>query len=191
MRFISRGIIGRLNHARRRRYLVTESRSFCAFYHPPDPKSRAKVPRSFPRSVLFHSHVCRRRCPCTMVHVISGEWLSPDAYTNSFSVPLSRPPATLRGVCPPLFRAPSPPSNSFQHFPLVPALFLRLHQGRPQWRRGFVIVPRDRKSDAKAVAKAGRCNTLMRLRSPHSPFRGPSRSPSPPSPRCAGENLII
>lgn len=72
---------------------------------PPDPKSRAKVPRSFPRSILFHSHVYRRRCPCTMVHVISGEWSSPDAYTNSFSVPPFHPPATLRGVCPPPFRA--------------------------------------------------------------------------------------
>lgn len=77
---------------------------------------------------LFHFYVfCRRCCPCTMVHVISGEWSSPDAYTNSFSAfsPL-----------PPPLSSSSPPSNSFQHFPLFPALFLRLRRGWPQWDVG-------------------------------------------------------
>lgn len=45
---------------------------------------------------LFHFYVfCRRCCPCTMVHVISGEWSSPDAYTNSFSAFSPLPPSPL------------------------------------------------------------------------------------------------
>jgi len=111
---------------------------------------------------LFHFYVfCRRCCPCTMVHVISGEWSSPDAYTNSFSAFSPLPPL--------LFFTPVEFLSTFSSlscaFPQTPSGVATMR------RRGFVIVPRDRKSDAKAVAKADRSNTLMRL-------RGPSLSPS-------------
>lgn len=143
-----------------------EGSSLCSFYRSPDPKTRAQKYRT---PFLFHIYVCRLRCPCTMVHVISGEWSSPDAYTNSFN-------SILPSLSPRLLFAPV--SNSFQHFPLFPALFLRLRRGvATMRRRGFVIVPRDRKSDAKAVAKADRSNTLMRLRAPRSSSLPPPTSP--------------
>lgn len=184
MRFISRGIL----ITRMRTKSHNKDAPFLRILLPSQSKSRAKVPRSFPRSIFFHFHVCR--CSCTMVHVISGEWSSPDAYTNSFSVLPFRQPATIRGVYPPLPNVFTPlPSNSFQRFPLFPALFLS--RGRSQWRRGFVIVPCDRKSDAKAVAKAGQSNTLMRLRSPHSSFRALQVPRFPVALSTAGENLII
>lgn len=167
MRFIFRGIL----ITRMKTISHNGNSLFLCILPPSQSKSRAKVLRSFPRSIFFHFHVCRRRrCPCTMVHVISGEWSSPDAYTNSFSVLPFRQPTN------PPRRLPSSPE--YAHLPhRIPfnifLSFLRFSSagGRSQWRRGFIIVPCDRKSDAKAMAKAGQSNTLMRLRSPHSPFR--------------------
>lgn len=60
---------------------------------------------------LFHFYVfCRRCCPCTMVHVISGEWSSPDAYTNSFSAFSPLPPPS------PLLHPRRIPFNIFLSF---------------------------------------------------------------------------
>lgn len=59
----------------------------------------------------FRFHVCQRRCPCTMVHVISGEWSSPVRVHQLFhSAPLP-------------FAPPPPSSNSFSTFSSLSCAF--------------------------------------------------------------------
>lgn len=66
---------------------ISRERRFAPFTALPT-KRLARESTALLSSFTSTQHLPTCRCPCTMVHVISGEWSSPDAYTNSFNVSL-------------------------------------------------------------------------------------------------------